>query len=272
MDPDAPTQRIKIMGILNVTPDSFFDGGRYATTRGAVDHGRRLIRDGAQIVDVGGESTRPGARPVSPSEEIRRVVPVIEALADEGTVSIDTRHAEVARAAVGAGASIINDVSASLWPVAAELGCGWIAMHMQGTPATMQDNPRYDSVVDEVLSSLSRVAADAARAGVAPIWVDPGFGFGKTVEHNARLLANLGQLVVEQPFPVAVGVSRKSFLGALTGRAEAAERLAASLAAALLAAAAGVDVLRVHDVAMTCDALAVTAAVRDVGPPDRNHL
>ena len=256
-------QPVQIMGVLNVTPDSFFDGGLHTSASAAIAHGRRLVVEGADVVDVGGESTRPGALPVSPAEEARRVLPVVEALAEECVVSIDTRHDEVARAAVKCGATIINDISASLWSTAADLGCGWIAMHMQGTPQTMQDDPRYDSVVDEVFSWLETVAATAARAGVSRIWVDPGFGFGKSVEHNVQLLANLDRLVVSQPFPVVAGMSRKSFLGALTGRGRAADRFAASIAAALRAASAGVQMLRVHDVAATRDALTVYQAAGD---------
>lgn len=245
------------MGILNVTPDSFSDGGRFIDPDRAVAHARRMVDEGADIVDVGGESTRPGAAPVSLDEELRRTVPVVAAVAGAGhRVSIDTRHAEVAAAAVDAGASIINDVSASLGHVAAELGVGWIAMHMAGEPATMQSDPRYDrDVVDEVRDYLV-ARADAARAGgVDDIWIDPGIGFGKTVDHNVELVSNLAELVATGE-RVAVGVSRKSTLGALTAAADRTDdpapvpdRLDVSLAMSVWAMADGVDLLRVHDVA-----------------------
>jgi dihydropteroate synthase len=235
------------MGILNVTPDSFSDGGRYLDPEAAVAHGLAMAADGASVVDVGGESTRPGATPVDAAEERRRVLPVITALAPHVRVSIDTRHASVAEAAIEAGATLVNDVSASLFPVAAANGVGWVAMHMQGDPATMQDAPRYGDVVGEVRAHLLERAEQARAAGVDEVWVDPGIGFGKTVEHNLTLLRRLGELV-ESGFPVVVGTSRKGFLGTLTGGAPVDDRLEASLATAVVAAANGAAMVRVHDV------------------------
>jgi dihydropteroate synthase len=222
-----------------------------------------MVEEGAAFLDVGGESTRPGARPVPVSDELARVLPVIDRLArsvpSSVRISIDTRRAEVARAAVDAGASVVNDVSASLGAVAAELGAGWIAMHMAGEPATMQRRPTYLDVVEEVTSFLVDRAAAARRAGAAEIWIDPGIGFGKTLEHNLALIAHLDRLVATG-WPVAVGLSRKSSLGLLTARSDARavagvdeptpplDRHEASLVAATWAMAAGVDVVRVHDV------------------------
>jgi len=235
------------MGILNVTPDSFSDGGRYHDPEAAVAHGLAMAAEGASVVDVGGESTRPGATPVDAAEERRRVLPVITALAPHVRVSIDTRHASVAEAAIEAGATLLNDVSASLFPVAAAHGVGWVAMHMQGEPATMQDAPRYADVVGEVRAHLVERAERARAAGVDEVWVDPGIGFGKTVEHNLTLLRRLGELV-DAGFPVVVGTSRKGFLGTLTGGAPVDDRLEASLATAVVAAANGAAMVRVHDV------------------------
>ncbi|MDP9072871.1 MAG: dihydropteroate synthase, partial [Actinomycetota bacterium] len=183
------------MGVVNVTPDSFSDGGCWFDPERAVAHGLELIDQGADIVDVGGESTRPGAAPVDQAEECRRVLPVVEALAARIRVSVDTRRAGVATAAVAAGASLINDVSASLWPVAAATGAGWVAMHMQGQPQTMQADPQYHDVVAEVTGYLVDQAQRAKAAGVTEIWIDPGIGFGKTVQHNLLLLRHLGRLV-----------------------------------------------------------------------------
>ena len=235
------------MGILNVTPDSFSDGGRYHDPDAAVAHGLAMAAEGASVVDVGGESTRPGATPVDAAEERRRVLPVVTALAPHVRVSIDTRHASVAEAAIEAGATLVNDVSASLFAVAAAHGVGWIAMHMQGDPATMQDAPRYGDVVAEVRAHLLERADQARSAGVEEVWVDPGIGFGKTVEHNLTLLRRLGELV-DAGFPVVVGTSRKGFLGTLTGGAPVDDRLEASLATAVVAAANGAAMVRVHDV------------------------
>jgi dihydropteroate synthase len=250
----------RVMGILNVTPDSFSDGGRWSDPDRAVAHGLALAAGGADVVDVGGESTRPGAEPVGEGEERRRVLPVVAALAPHVRVSVDTRKAGVAEAAIEAGATLVNDVSASLWPVAAAAGgeVGWVAMHMQGEPATMQRRPRYGDVVGEVKSFLLERAAAARDAGVGEVWVDPGIGFGKTLEHNLALLAHLRHLV-GSGFPVLVGTSRKGFLGALTGEAATGDRLEASLATAVWAATQGAAMVRVHDVAPTVDALRLAA-------------
>jgi dihydropteroate synthase len=245
-----------VMGILNVTPDSFSDGGRFLDAELAIAHGRQLAAEGAAIVDVGGESTRPGAEPVDEAEELRRVVPVVAALAPGVRVSVDTRHRSVAEAAIEAGATMINDVSASLWPVAAEAGVGWIAMHMQGEPATMQRAPRYDDVVGEVRAFLVERAEQAVAAGVREVWLDPGIGFGKTLQHNLSLLKHLDE-IVSIGYPVVVGTSRKGFLGALTDGAGADDRLEASLATAVIAAAAGARMVRAHDVLPTVHAMRI---------------
>ena len=246
------------MGVLNVTPDSFSDGGRWLDPDAAIRHGLDLIAEGADLVDVGGESTRPGAAPVDGREERRRVVPVIEALAPLTRVSVDTRKAEVAEAAVAAGATLINDVSATLWPVAASAGVGWVATHMQGDPATMQVDPRYHDVVAEVTQALTRRAQAAEAAGVSEVWIDPGIGFGKTAQHNLLLLRHLGRLVATGR-RVAVGTSRKSFLGRLCPGPEGApaavdDRLEGSLATAVWAMSLGVAMVRVHDVRATVQA------------------
>jgi dihydropteroate synthase len=247
------------MGVLNVTPDSFSDGGRYLDPELAVAHGLALVAEGADVVDVGGESTRPGAGPVDEAEERRRVVPVIEALAPSVRVSVDTRSAAVAEAAVAAGATLVNDVSASLWPVAAEVGAGWVAMHMRGEPVTMQEAPRYDDVVAEVGAFLQERAARARAAGVEEVWIDPGIGFGKTLEHNLALLRSLDRLVAGG-VPVVVGASRKGSLGQLTGGAPVDDRLEASVATAVWAVEQGAAMVRVHDVAATVRALALLEA------------
>ena len=247
----------QVMGILNVTPDSFSDGGRYLDVDAAVEHGRRLSAEGATWVDVGGESTRPGAAPVQPEDEARRVVPVVAALAGEGVaVSVDTRHPAVAEAAIAAGARMLNDVSASLHAVAAAGGVPWVCMHMQGDPRNMQDDPRYDDVVAEVTAFLAERADAALEAGVPEVWIDPGIGFGKTAAHNLTLLRHLDRLV-ETGHPVLVGTSRKGFLGRLTGDAPVDDRAEGSLATATWALAAGAKMVRVHDVAATVQALRV---------------
>src|SRR5436309_1346599 len=247
-----------VMGVLNVTPDSFSDGGRYPDPEAAIAHGLAMAAEGADVIDVGGESTRPGAEPVDEDEERRRVLPVVEALAGRVRVSIDTRHRSVAEAALEAGASLVNDISASLYRVAAEAGVGWAGMHMAGEPRTMQHDPRYDDVVVEVRSFLL-VRADAAReAGVEEVWIDPGIGFGKTAGHNLRLLHDLGQLVATG-YPVLVGASRKSFLGLLTGDAPVDDRLEASVAVATWVMVQGAGMLRVHDVAPTVQAARLVA-------------
>lgn len=259
---ESGSKRPSVLGILNVTPDSFSDGGKHLDLDRAVARALAMLEEGADMIDVGGESTRPGAETVSIGEEIRRVVPVVEAIADCCPVSIDTRHEAVARAAVGAGAQIVNDVSASLAEVAAEVGAGWIAMHMQGLPATMQADPSYGSVVDEVLGYLVERADHARSLGVARVWIDPGFGFGKTLEHNVALLAATDRFVATG-HPVAIGTSRKSMLGSLLSSSDGVEsvavddRIEASVATACHAAMSGADLLRVHDVAATVNALAV---------------
>jgi len=255
-----------VMGIVNVTPDSFSDGGKFLDTAAAVAHGLDLFAEGASIVDVGGESTRPGASPVAIDEEILRVVPVIEQLSGHGRVSVDTRRPEVARAAVAAGATLINDVSAQLWSVAAELGVGWVAMHMQGEPATMQADPTYTDVVSEVCAFLSDRVAQAERAGVEEIWIDPGFGFGKTLAHNLTLLAHLDQ-VVALGRPVLVGTSRKATLGQLLAESDGVgeavdpeDRLAGSIATEVWAMHLGASMIRAHDVRAAVQAAKVVAA------------
>lgn len=254
------------MGIVNVTPDSFSDGGLHERPSAAIDHGRRLLAEGADVLDVGGESSRPGAAAVDAEAELDRVFPVVEALAVDARVSIDTAKPEVARAAVAAGATLINDITASLAPVAAELGVGWVAMHMQGQPRTMQDDPRYDDVVGDVADFLAERAAAAADAGVTQIWIDPGIGFGKTAAHNWALLAALPRLVA-LGHPVAVGTSRKAFLGTLLGTADGEadpagtdDRIEGSVATAVRAAMDGAAMVRVHDVATTIAALRAVAA------------
>ncbi len=260
--------RPRVMGILNVTPDSFSDGGRYADPGRALEHARQMLADGADIVDVGGESTRPGADPVDEASEIARVVPVIEALAREGAiVSVDTMKPGVMRAAIAAGASIVNDVRALLEPGAvgavAASGAAVCLMHMRGTPATMQSAPEYVDVVAEVRDFLAARAQACESAGIARdrIVVDPGFGFGKTRAHNLDLLAGL-PAIAAVGYPVLAGLSRKSMLGAITGRPEG-EREAASVAAALLAVERGAAIVRVHDVRGTVDALAVWQAMAE---------
>jgi dihydropteroate synthase len=261
------------MGVVNVTPDSFSDGGRYLDASAALAHARALVTEGADWVDVGGESTRPRAEPVTAAEELHRVLPVVEALAAEGVaVSVDTRKAAVAEAAVAAGARMVNDVSASLAGVAAATGAAFVAMHMQGDPATMQDAPRYHDVVAEVRDYLVARADAAVAAGVAEVWIDPGIGFGKALEHNLALLARLDALVATG-YPVLVGISRKAMLGTLAARAAGAgaagggavpppsDRLEGSLATAVWARLAGVGMVRVHDVAATRRALAAVEVV-----------
>ncbi len=260
-------ERPSIMGILNVTPDSFSDGGQFHRVDTALGQARRMLDEGAAIIDIGGESTRPGADAVSADAEIERVVPVIEALRRESDcpISVDTSKPDVMTAAAAAGASMINDVRALSEPAALEtaarLGLPVCLMHMQGQPRTMQENPAYDDVVADVIDFLEERVSACEAAGLSRdrIVLDPGFGFGKSVEHNVRLLANLPQLKAAG-LPVLAGLSRKSTLGALTGRA-VDERLPASLAAATIACLRGADILRVHDVAATRDAVMIATAV-----------
>jgi len=262
------------MGIVNVTPDSFSDGGRYLDPGAAIAHGEELAAEGADVLDVGGESTRPGAAEVGVTEELERVLPVVEALAGAGhRVSIDTSKAVVAERALAAGASIVNDVTALADPgmaaVVAEAGAGLVLMHMKGTPRTMQDDPTYGDVVAEVRDFLARRLAAAVEAGVAEerVWLDPGIGFGKTVDHNLELIERLGELRALGR-PVVLGASRKTFLGKLTDR-EVDDRLAASLAVAVLGIVNGAHVLRVHDVRATRDAATVAEAVLDRRPAEQ---
>ena len=257
----------EVMGIVNVTPDSFSDGGRFLECEAAVQHGNRLAAEGAAILDVGGESTRPGAAPVGVDEELRRVVPVVERLSHSGhRVSIDTTKDAVARAAIDAGAVIVNDVSAfrftpELAGVVAAANVDCCLMHMLGEPRTMQEDPRYDDVVSDVRAFLEERLAFAASEGVAEdrIWLDPGIGFGKTVQHNLELLRRLHEIVAIGR-PVVVGTSRKSFLGKLAGERAEDERLPGTIATNVLALERGATIFRVHDVGPVVDALRVTAA------------
>lgn len=257
-----------VMGIVNVTPDSFSDGGRFLDAEKAVQHALALVAQGADILDIGGESTRPGAEPVNETEELRRVIPVIEQLAPRVRVplSVDTVKPAVARAALAAGASIVNDIAANrpddaLWRIVAEAGAGYICMHMQGTPPTMQTAPRYDDVVREVGEFFAERLQRLAAVGVTTeqVALDPGIGFGKTLEHNLQLLANLGSFKQFRR-PLMLGVSRKSFLGRIV-TAESDQRLPGSLACACLALESGVQIVRTHDVAETVQAVRVTEAI-----------
>jgi dihydropteroate synthase len=262
-------ERPLIMGILNVTPDSFSDGGRHADRESAITHGLRMLDEGADIIDVGGESTRPGAAEVGAEEETRRVIPVIEELSRKTgvVISVDTTKAAVARRAMEAGACIINDVSAlthdaGMLDVAAEYKAGVVLMHMRGSPRTMQDDPQYGDVVAEVGNYLRERVRELAREGLdrSALAIDPGIGFGKTVEHNISLLSGLDVLVGSGQ-PVVVGVSRKSFIGKITG-SPVEGRLAGSLAALAFCVGKGAGVLRVHDVKASSDAVKVAVALR----------
>ncbi len=266
---DFPRSAI-VMGIVNVTPDSFFDGGLYRSTGVAVEHGMRLVEQGAEILDVGGESTRPNATPVSEEEERRRVIPVVAELAQktECPISVDTIKPTVAREAVESGASIVNDVGAnreesSMWELIAESGAGYVLMHMQGTPQTMQANPVYSDVVREVERFFSERLARMESCGVdsKQVVLDVGIGFGKQLEHNLKLLAKLGDFN-RLGRPLLLGVSRKSFLGKLLG-GEAMERLPGSLACACWAWEQGVRIIRAHDVAATVQALRAREAIAE---------
>ena len=269
--------RTRVMGIVNVTPDSFSDGGDHASTDAAVAHALKLAEAGADLLDIGGESTRPGAQEVSLEEELRRVVPVIERLARQTglPISVDTCKPEVMRAAVQAGAGMINDVCAlrreGALDTAAALGVPVVLMHMLGEPRSMQEDPRYDDVVAQVHRFLAERIFAAELAGIPKkhLVADPGFGFGKTTAHNLELLAGLERLA-ELGVPVLAGLSRKRSIGELTGRQAAAERAAGSVAAHLLAAQRGARIVRVHDVAATVDALKVWEAVAAVPAPRRD--
>ncbi len=271
MTPSSPP---RVMGIVNVTPDSFSDGGRWISTQAALEHALKLVEEGADMLDIGGESTRPGAAPVQTAEEIDRVVPVIEGLRARwsGAISIDTMKPAVARAAVAAGATMWNDVTAlghapDSLAVAAGLGCEVVLMHMKGEPRTMQDDPRYDDVVAEVRDHLAARAEAAMAAGVARdrIWLDPGIGFGKTLAHNMALTARLDALT-ELGFPVLYAASRKRTIQAVDPTAaDAGDRLGGSIALALAAARRGARMVRVHDVRQTVQALKMQAAVEGAG-------
>lgn len=259
-----------LMGVVNVTPDSFSDGGRFLAPEDAIAHGKALVAAGADLLDVGGESTRPGAAPVPVEEEIARVVPAIRALAErvDVPISVDTTKAEVARVALRAGATLVNDVSGFTFDpvlprVVADAGAGCCVMHMQGTPATMQADPRYDDVVAEVIAFLAQSVERAVAAGVAAeqVLVDPGIGFGKTTGHNLLLLRRARDLRVLGR-AVAIGTSRKRFLGALTGKPAPERGVASAASVAVLAVLGGADLVRVHDVAETRDAVAVAQAIR----------
>jgi dihydropteroate synthase len=257
----------KLMGVVNVTPDSFSDGGLYLDPEAAVAHGRELAEQGAEILDVGGESTRPGADEVAEDEELRRVVPVIEGLNGvDAVISIDTSKLAVAEAALDAGASIVNDVTAmrhapEIGALCAERGVGLVLMHMLGDPRSMQENPVYGDVVDEVKAFLAERVEAAVGAGVEEekIWVDPGIGFGKTLEHNLELLRRLRELR-ELGRPIVIGTSRKSFIGKIDG-SDPGDRIGGTIASSVLAAADGADVLRVHDVVEVRQAITVADAV-----------
>ncbi len=261
----------RVMGIVNVTPDSFSDGGLYLDPEAAVSHGLELLDEGADLVDLGGESTRPGAGPVAPEEELRRVTPVVERLAERATVSIDTSKAVVAEAAIGAGAAMVNDVTAlrgdpEMAAACAEAGVEVVLMHMLGEPRTMQEAPVYGDVVEEVLEFLLERARVAEEAGIARerIWIDPGIGFGKTAEHNFALLAATDRFV-ETGYRVLVGPSRKRFIGSLDGSGEA-ERVGGTVAACLVAARKGASAVRVHDVAPVFQALALEREISAADP------
>lgn len=263
-----------LFGILNVTPDSFSDGGDFLDPEAAVRRALDLLDEGAHVVDVGGESTRPGSEPVPEDEELRRVVPVVEGIVSarpDAAVSVDTYRAATAEAALEAGARVVNDVTAfrgdaRMAPLVAEAGCAVVLMHMLGEPKTMQEEPRYEDVVREVRGFLAERAEHAIGAGVRPedIVLDPGIGFGKTAEHNLELLGDLGA-IVELGFPVLLGASRKRFLGTLTGEETAKDRVFGTVATTVLGYERGASLFRVHDVAANREALAVARAVRNAG-------
>ena len=255
------------MGVVNVTPDSFSDGGKFNSPKAAIAHGRRLIDEGADILDIGGESTRPGAAPVKETEELRRILPVVEGLAAKVPISVDTIKPTVARAALKAGAVIINDVAANrtdpeMWAVIAEASAGYVLMHMQGTPQNMQDNPRYKDVVREVNEFFDERLKRLNAFGVAAdqVVLDVGIGFGKTVEHNLQLLASL-KAFIRWKRPILLGASRKGFIGRITGAEQPAERLAGSLACACWGVSSGANIIRAHDVAATRQAIGMTESI-----------
>lgn len=261
-----------VMGVLNVTPDSFSDGGKFLDPDKAIEHGLKMAAGGAAIIDVGPESTRPGAQPVSAEEQIRRAVPVIEALAKKTPVpiSIDTRDYKVARAALDAGAAMINDITAladeRMARLAAEKKVPVVLMHIQGTPQTMQIEPKYKDVVADVLAFLVDRAKRAKEFGISKekIFIDPGIGFGKTLEHNLTLLKNIDRFV-RSGYRVCVGTSRKSFIGKITGREDQSERIFGTAATVALCAAAGASILRVHDVEEMVEVIRVASAIKNVG-------
>jgi dihydropteroate synthase len=260
-----------VMGVLNVTPDSFSDGGEFFDTNEAIEHGLKMAAEGAAIIDVGGESTRPGSASVSAEEQIRRVVPVIEALAKKVDVpiSIDTHNYEVAKAALEAGAAMINDITAlsdeRMGELAGEVGVPVVLMHIQGTPATMQIEPKYKDVVGEVRQFLLERAERAEQFGIdkSKIFIDPGIGFGKTTEHNLLLLRNIDRFV-DSSYRVCVGTSRKAFIGKLTGKEKPADRIFGTAATVALCAATGVSIVRVHDVAEMVDVVKIINAVERI--------
>jgi dihydropteroate synthase len=262
-----------VMGILNVTPDSFSDGGSFLDAGRAVARGEEMIAEGAELIDVGGESTRPGAAPVDEAEELRRVIPVVRALASRtrAAISVDTRKVGVARAALEAGACIVNDIEAQrsdpeLWKVVAAAGAGYVAMHMRGTPQTMQTDPRYDDVVAEVAGFFQERLSRLEESGVRPeqLLFDPGIGFGKTLDHNLALIRGL-RVISALGRPILLGVSRKSFIGRCFG-SEPHQRLGGSLACALWAAGSGAGMFRVHDVAETVQALRMREILNQKNP------
>ncbi|HEV2058289.1 MAG TPA: dihydropteroate synthase [Solirubrobacteraceae bacterium] len=270
----APVPEPVVMGVVNVTPDSFSDGGEWLDPVAAIAHGHALVEQGAALLDIGGESTRPGAEPVSEAEELRRVVPVLEGLAQaRARLSIDTSKAAVAAAAIDAGATLVNDVTAlrgdaEMAALVAERGCDVCLMHMLGEPRTMQRDPRYGDVVADVRAFLAERLEHAVAQGIARerVWLDPGIGFGKTIDHNLELLARLDEIVALGR-PVVIGTSRKSFLGKITGR-EPGDRVAGTIATNVIALVRGASVFRVHDVAAARDALLVAAAtLRGRWPP-----
>jgi len=266
-----------VMGILNVTPDSFSDGGQFASLDLAMTHAEQMIADGVDIIDIGGESTRPGAAPVSVEEELRRIMPLVYALRDCGKpLSVDTRRPEVMREVIQAGVDMINDVEGfraeGALRLVSESDCALCIMHMQGQPQTMQHTPHYDDVVSEVGEFLRERAATATAMGIdrRRLCIDPGFGFGKNLSHNLNLLRSLGDMQAAVGLPVLAGLSRKSMIGTLTGR-PAEQRLAGSIGAALAAVMQGARIVRVHDVAETVDAIKVWQAVMNPERPEPHH-